>query len=90
MFLECDDPTKIKQYNSGKLNDVKNDSCLMATDGSFIVLPGITASFSNLKKRLSKKIEESIKDARRNRTLSITSTPLSQPPTNQAKSTNEL
>lgn len=90
IFLECDDPTKIMQYNSGKLNDLKNDSCLMTTDGSFIVLPGITASFSNLKKRLSKKIEESIKEARRNRTLPNTSTPLSQPPTNQAKSTNEL
>ena len=62
----------------------------MTTDGSFIVLPGITASFSNLKKRLSKKIEESIKEARRNRNLSITSTPLSQPPIDQAKSTNEF
>ena len=90
IFLECDNPTEIMQYNSGKLYDLKNDSCLMTTDGSFIVLPGITASFSNLKKRLSKKIEESIKEARRSRTLPITSTPLSQPPTNQVKSTDEL
>ena len=90
IFLECDNPTEIMQYNSGKLYDLKNDSCLMTTDGSFIVLPGITASFSNLKKGLSKKIEESIKEVRRSRTLPITSTPLSQPPTNQAKSTDEL
>lgn len=55
IFIECDDPTEIMQYNSGKLNDLKNESCLMINDESFIVLPGVTASFSNLKKRLSKR-----------------------------------
>ena len=61
IFVECTDPIEIMQYNSEKLHELKMKSCLITTDGSQIVLPGITASFRTLKKCLLKRIEEDLR-----------------------------
>lgn len=90
IFIECDDPTEIMQFNSDKLNKVKDQCCLMTTDGSFIVLPGVTASFNNLKKCLLKKIDHDIKQSKRNKNISCASTPLTPAIPSQPKSTDEL
>ena len=73
IFIECDNPTEIIAYDSVKLNKLKVDSCLMTAGGSSIILPGITASFSKLKKLLLKKFDENIKESRRKTILSNTS-----------------
>lgn len=90
IFIECNDPTEIMKFNSDKLNKLKDQSCVMTIDGSFIVLPGIIASFNNLKKCLLKKIDRDIKESRRNKNISNVSTPLTTPVTSQPKSTDEL
>jgi hypothetical protein len=90
IFIECNDLTEIMKYNSNKLNGLKIQSCLMINDGSSIVLPGITASFNNLKKRLLKKIDQDMKELRKNKNISNVSTPLTVPTTNQSKSIDEL
>jgi hypothetical protein len=99
IFIECDDPTEIMKYNSDKLNELKAKSCLMTNDGYTIVLPGITASFNNLKKLLLKKIDQDIKELKKNKNISNAPTPLtiSNAPTpltisnaNQSKSIDEL
>jgi len=43
-------------------SSANGDDCLMINNGSSIVLPGIIASFNNLKKRLLKKIDLDIKE----------------------------
>jgi phenylalanyl-tRNA synthetase alpha subunit len=90
IFIECDDPTEIMKYNSDKLNELKDKSCLMLNDGSTIVLPGITASFNNLKKRLLKKIDQDMKELKKNKNISNASTPLTVPTTSQSRSIDEL
>jgi phenylalanyl-tRNA synthetase alpha subunit len=54
------------------------------------VLPGITASFNNLKKRLLKKIDEDMKELKKNKNISNASTPLTVPTTSQSRSIDEL
>jgi hypothetical protein len=83
IFIECDDLTEIMKYNSDKLSELKAKSCPMTNDGSSIVLPGITASFNNLKKHLLKKIDQDIKEFRKNKNIFNASTPLTVPSTNQ-------
>jgi len=90
IFIECDDPTEIMKYNSDKLNELKDKSCLMLNDGSTIVLPGITASFNNLKKLLLKKIDQDIKELKKNENISNAPTPLTISNANQSKSIDEL
>ena len=90
IFVECANPTEIMTYSSEKLDELKSESCLMTSDESFIIFPGITASFSSLKKQLSKKIEEVIKKSRRNGNISNAFTPSTQPLTNGTKSIDEL
>ncbi len=87
-FIECTDPTEILQYNGEKLKDLKQKACLTTHDGTCIVLPGITASFQTLKKRLLKKLEEDAKKAKRK--TSQSSTPFNTPVVNHTKSTDEL
>ena len=60
IFIECNDPTEILKYNSNKLNELKTKSCLMIDDKSSIILPGIIASFSSLKKRLLKFVIDAV------------------------------
>ncbi|CAF1384622.1 unnamed protein product [Adineta ricciae] len=68
-YLECTDPTEILKYNSAKLNELKAEPCLMTDENSFVIFPEIIASFSSLKKRLLKKIDENIKEIKRNKTF---------------------
>ena len=82
--------TEIMTYDSVKLNELKADSCLMTTDGSFIMLPGITASFSNLKKLLLKKFDENVKESRRKTILSNTSAASTALSTSQLTSSDDL
>lgn len=83
IFIECDDPTEIMRYDSNKLLELKAKVCLITRDGTSIVLPGVTASFKNLKKRLIKKFDEDAKQLKKNRNSlnTSTSTPLSLPAT---------
>jgi hypothetical protein len=90
IFIECEDPTEIMKYNSDKLKELKAKCCLLFNDGSSIVLPGITASFNNLKKRLLKKIDQDMKEFKKSKNISNVSTPLIVSTTNQTKSTDEL
>ena len=70
IFIECNDPIEIMQYNSEKLHELKMKSCLITIDGSHIVLPGITASFQTLKKCLLKRTEEDLKESKRKKNTS--------------------
>lgn len=90
IFIECDNPTEIMAYDSVKLNKLKADSCLMTTDGSSIILPGITASFSNLKKLLLKKFDKNIKESRRKTILSNTSAVSTALSTSELTSSDDL
>ena len=90
IFIECNDPTEIMKFNSDKLNQLKDQSCLMMTDGSSIVLPGIIASFNTLRKCFLKKIDQEIKEFKRNKNISNTSTPLTATVASQQRSTDEL
>jgi hypothetical protein len=76
IFIACDDSTEIMKYNSDKLSELKAKSCLMINDGFSIVLSGITTSFNNLKKRLLKKIDQDIKEFRKNKNIFNASAPL--------------
>lgn len=92
-FLECNDPTEILKYKSAKLNELKAESCLMTDENSFVIFPGIIASFSSLKKRLMKKIDENIKEIKRNKSSvnASASTPSTAPTTStQSKTVDEL
>lgn len=88
-FVECDDPTRILEYNSEKLKELKAESCLLIDDQSHIVLPGIIASFSSLKKSLLKKNEQDIKEMKKKSTRDA-STPLIATTTSQTKTIDEL
>lgn len=88
-FIECDDPTKIMQYDSDRLNELKAKACLITKDGTIIVLPGIIASLSTLKKRLLKKYDEDMKQLKKNLNISNASTPLPATTTSQ-RSIQEL
>jgi len=90
IFIECEDPTEIMKYNSDKLKELKSKCCLLINDGSSIVLPGIIASFNNLKKRLLKKIDQDMKEFKKIKNVSNISTPLIVSTTSQTKSTDEL
>ena len=86
-FIECHDPTEILQYNSEKLIDLKQKTCLITNKGACIILPGIVASFKMLKKCLLKKIEE---DNKRNRNNIVNSSaPVAASVTNRAKSIDD-
>lgn len=90
IFVECHDPIEIMQYNSEKLHELKMKSCLTTTDGSQIVLPGITASFRTLKKCLLKRIEEDLRDSKRKKPTSDPFTPSLTPDLTQSESTDDL
>jgi hypothetical protein len=92
IFIECDDPTEILKYNSAKLNELKANSCLMIDEKTCIILPGILSSFSSLKKRLLKKMDEHMKELKRNKNVvnSYASTPLTANTTSQSKTVDEL
>lgn len=91
-FIECNDPTEILKYDSEKLNELKDSSCLITDDKSCIILPGIIASFNSLKKRLLKQVDENIKEIKRNRNINntITSTPLTTSANSQSKTVDEF
>jgi hypothetical protein len=89
-FMECDDPTRILEYNNEKLKELKAESCLLIDDQSCIILPGIVASFSSLKKRLLKRNEQDIKEMKKNTNIQSTSTPLVATTTSQTKTIDEL
>ena len=62
----------------------------MIDDNSSIILPGIIASFSSLKKRLLKKFDQDTKERKKNKNIINTSTPLTSLTTNQSKTNDEL
>jgi hypothetical protein len=92
IFIGCDDPTELLKYNSAKLNELKANSCLMIDEKTCIILPGILSSFSSLKKRLLKKMDEHMKELKRNKNVvnSYASTPLTANTTSQSKTVDEL
>ncbi|CAF3497546.1 unnamed protein product [Rotaria socialis] len=87
-FIECNDPTEIFQYICEKLTELKHKACLITNDGTCIILPGITASFKTLKKRLLKKVEEDVK--KKKNFASNLLTPSNTPIVDQVKSTDQL
>lgn len=91
-FVECEHPTEILKYNCKQLNELREDSCLITDSETFIVLPGIAASFSSLKKRLLKKMDENFKEQKRNKNSSniLTSTPLTTSTISQSKTLDEI
>ena len=91
-FIECDNPTEILKYDNEKLKQLKANSCLTIDEKTFIILPGIPASFSSLKKRLLKKMNEHIKEIKRNKNTanSYMSTPLAPITTSQSKTADEI
>ena len=88
-FIECNDSTEILRYDSDKLTELKTEACLITKDGTCIVLPGVTASFSNLKKRLLKKFDEDKKQSKKTQNTFDASTPLTATTVSQ-RSVQEL
>lgn len=64
-FLGCEDVTAILQLKSEQLNDLKKNTCIILSDGSAVLLPGLESSINNLKKILKKKREELNKQSER-------------------------
>jgi hypothetical protein len=64
----------------------------MIDEKTCIILPGILSSFSSLKKRLLKTMDEHMKELKRNKNVvdSYASTPLTANTTSQSKTVDEL